>query len=299
MSMTWERIFQRGKNIAAAVLIDTFGNPLGVASNPLTVNTVGPPPIAGTVGIDQVTANANEVVVKSGTVTADTELPAAAALNGTIAKSVSAPVVGAGLLINDGTNLILVKAGAQGGLVIEGVASGTAVPVSGSVTADTELPAAAALNGTIAKSVSAPVVGAALLVSDNTNFIQPLGDAANGLDVDVTRMAALVAGTANIGKVDPNTATPTPYNVTCTVADTEYSQALPGNCRGFEFQARTEATLRFAFVTGKVAGSVAPYLTLKAGDYYYSPSLNQGASPSTLFVACSTAGVVVEVLCWV
>lgn len=69
------------------------------------------------------------------------------------------------------------------------------------VTADTELPAAAALNGTILKSVSTPVVGAALLVSDNTNFIQPLGDAANGLDVDVTRMAALIAGEAHIGEV--------------------------------------------------------------------------------------------------
>jgi len=101
------------------------------------------------------------------------------------------------------------------------------------------------------------------------------------------------------GKVDPVTATPTPYNVTCTVADTEYSQALPANCRGFEFQARTEAVLRFAFVTGKVAGSVAPYLTLKAGDYYSSPAINQAASPSTLYVASPTAGTVVELIAWV
>ena len=76
--------------------------------------------------------------------------------------------------------------------------------VAGSVSigaVDTELPAASAINGTILKSVSAPVVGAALLVSDNTNLIQPLGDAANGLDVDVTRLPALAAGTALIGKV--------------------------------------------------------------------------------------------------
>ncbi len=99
----------------------------------------------------------------------------------------------------------------------------TPVPISGTVTAttggltdtqlrasavpvDTELPAASALNGTIVKSVSAPVVGAALLVSDNTNLIQPLGDAANGLDVDVTRLPALVAGTAVIGSTSGNTA---------------------------------------------------------------------------------------------
>ncbi len=97
---------------------------------------------------------------------------------------------------------------------------------------------------------------------------------------------------------DPKAATPTPYNVTCTVADTEYSQALPANCRGFEFQARTEAAVRFAFATGKVAGSVAPFLTLKAGDYYSSPPVAQAASPSTLYVASPTAGTVVEILAW-
>jgi hypothetical protein len=187
------------------------------------------------------------------------------------------------------------------------------IDVAGTEAVDTELPAAVAINGTILKSVSTPVVGAALLVSDSTNLIQPLGDAANGLDVDVTRMAALAAGTALIGKVgldqttpgttnkvttDPITATPTPYNVTCTVADTEYSQALPASCRGFELQARTQAEVRYAFVTGKVAGSVAPFLTLKAGDYYASLPLNQGAAPSTLYVASSVAGTVVEILAW-
>ncbi len=116
----------------------------------------------------------------------------------------------------------------------------------------------------------------------------------NGVQVN----AALPAGTNNIGKIDPNTATPTPYNVTCTNADTEYNQALPANCRGFEFQARTEATIRFAFVTGKVAASTAPFMTLKAGDYYTSPAINQGASPSTLYVASPTAGTVVEILAW-
>jgi hypothetical protein len=84
------------------------------------------------------------------------------------------------------------------------------------VTADTELPAAAALNGTIVKSVSAPVVGAALLVSDNTNLVQPLGDAANGLDVDVTRLPALVAGSAVIGKVGIDQTTPGTTNLVDT-----------------------------------------------------------------------------------
>jgi len=100
------------------------------------------------------------------------------------------------------------------------------------------------------------------------------------------------------GSFDVPTAIPTTYNVTCTVADTEYSQALPANCRGFEFQARTEAIVRYAFVTGKVATPTAPYHTLKAGDYYFSPQINQAAAPSTLYVASPTAGTVVELLAW-
>jgi hypothetical protein len=51
--------------------------------------------------------------------------------------------------------------GGHGGLVVEGVASGTAVPVSGTVTADTELAAAAARADALANP-TVPTVGAAL-----------------------------------------------------------------------------------------------------------------------------------------
>lgn len=99
-------------------------------------------------------------------------------------------------------------------------------------------------------------------------------------------------------KVDPNAATPTIYNVTLTAANTEYSQALPANCRGFEFQARTAFDIRFAFVTGKVAAPTAPYMTLKSGSSYSSYPVAQAASPSTLYLASGTAGIVVEILAW-
>ena len=117
--------------------------------------------------------------------------------------------------------------------------------------------------------------------------------------VSLATAPALVAGTANVGKVDVPTATPTIYNVTLTSADTEYSQAMPTNCRRFEWQCRTENTTRYAFVTGKVATPTAPYMTLKAGDYEDSGPINQAASPSTLYLASSTAGVVVEIVAWV
>ncbi len=106
------------------------------------------------------------------------------------------------------------------------------------------------------------------------------------------------AGTKNIGKVDPVVSTPAIYTVTMTLANTEYSQALPANCRRFEFQCRGSYDVRFAFVTGKVAGPTEPYMTLKAGRSYDSGSINQGASPSTLYVACATAAQVVEILAW-
>ena len=106
-------------------------------------------------------------------------------------------------------------------------------------------------------------------------------------------------GTTNKVVADVPTATPTVYNVTLTTLNTEYSQAMPANCRRIEFQCRTENTMRFAFVTGKVATPTAPYMTLKAGDYYDSGIINQGASPSTLYLASPTSGVAAEVLCWV
>jgi len=106
-------------------------------------------------------------------------------------------------------------------------------------------------------------------------------------------------GTTNKVWADPVTATPVTYNVTLTVADTEYSQAMPANCRAFEFQARTDVAIRWQVVAGKVAASVAPYDTLKAGDYYYSYDLNQGASPSTLYFGSAIAGTVVEIKSWV
>lgn len=97
---------------------------------------------------------------------------------------------------------------------------------------------------------------------------------------------------------DPATTTQTDYNVTLTNADTEYSQALPANCRLFEFQCRTDVAVRWSKTTGKVAGPTAPYKTLKAGDYYYSPPLNQAASPDTLYFAAAVGSLVVELTVW-
>lgn len=135
-------------------------------------------------------------------------------------------------------------------------------------------------------------------VWDNANNLLRVGIAAGTQLIGKVAIDQTTPGTTNKVQTDPTTSTPTPYNVTLTNANTEYSQALPANCRAFEFQAQTDVAIRYAFVTGKVAAPTAPYMTLKAGHYYFSPPLNQGVSPSTLYLASATAGTIVCILAW-
>ena len=105
-------------------------------------------------------------------------------------------------------------------------------------------------------------------------------------------------GTTNKVVADPVTATPTIYNITLTNANTEYSQALPANCRGFEFQCQTGVQCRWSNVTGKVATPTAPWMTLRPNAWYVSPPINQGASPSTLYFGSATAGAIIELIAY-
>jgi len=90
--------------------------------------------------------------------------------------------------------------------------------------------------------------------------------------------------------------TPAHYNVALTLAATEYSQALPANCRAFRFQCRTAFDVRYAFVTGKVATPVEPYFTLKSGVICIEKDVKLAAA--TLYLASATAAVVVEIEAW-
>ena len=91
-------------------------------------------------------------------------------------------------------------------------------------------------------------------------------------------------------------ASPTLYNVTLTVADTEYSQILPDNTRILAFQCRTAFDVRFAFVPGHTATPTAPYMTLKANMTYWMDTADLPSG--TLYLASSEAGVVVEIEAW-
>ena len=90
--------------------------------------------------------------------------------------------------------------------------------------------------------------------------------------------------------------TPTIYNLTLAVVDTEYSQALPANTRRFSLQCLTDYDMRFAFVAGKVAVPTAPYALVRAGMNYYEEGLN--IESVTLYVGTDQAGTVAEIICW-
>lgn len=109
----------------------------------------------------------------------------------------------------------------------------------------------------------------------------------------------------NSGATPSNTpswskSTPTIYNVTCTDADTEYSQALPEGCKAFaiSLQAGTDGEyLRFAFVTGKVATPTAPYYQMTATQEY--PEYGLVLSGKTIYFASSEAAKVAQIMAWV
>lgn len=90
---------------------------------------------------------------------------------------------------------------------------------------------------------------------------------------------------------------PVVYNVAMAVKNTEYSQVIPAGVQCISFQLRANKILRFAFVTGKVAGSVAPYATVKAGAVYTCDGLALQA-PTTLYVAGPDDNQVLEIVVW-
>ena len=99
-----------------------------------------------------------------------------------------------------------------------------------------------------------------------------------------------------------NTATvPFIYTVELTLANTEYSVALPTGTKQFSMQPRTmpdgsEVTVRFAFETGKVATPTEPYATMKNGAPFNEYNLY--CEGITIYLASSTAGAVVEIVGW-
>ena len=88
---------------------------------------------------------------------------------------------------------------------------------------------------------------------------------------------------------------PTIYNVTMTLANTEYSQALPANIKRFLIQTRDQSAFRLAFASGYVAAPTEPYLTITT-----QPHAEEDIKPShlTLYFASGNVGRIIEISVW-
>jgi len=139
------------------------------------------------------------------------------------------------------------------------------------------------------KKITDPVVVAGIIALINMNLQQYRGIACGPANpIDVT----LITDSTGIVK---QATTPTIYNVTLAVINTEYSQALPANTRKFLVQCQDGTEFRLAFETGRVAAPVAPYLTIRANCIYWEDMVLTGV---TIYVAGGTAGKVVEIVAW-
>ena len=94
---------------------------------------------------------------------------------------------------------------------------------------------------------------------------------------------------------------PVIYNVTMTLADTEYSQVLPYQCRKYTIHTRDESAFRLAFVTGIVATPTAPWFTVLANTRMWEDGvINEypAASLLTLYFASASADKIIEIIAW-
>ncbi len=94
--------------------------------------------------------------------------------------------------------------------------------------------------------------------------------------------------------------TPTIYNIVFTIADTEYSQALPTNTKRFRIYAVNSAktgihgaALRVAFAEG---ASSTTYIPIPAGGFYQEESVD--ASALTLYFQSPTGGGYAIIVAW-
>jgi len=88
-------------------------------------------------------------------------------------------------------------------------------------------------------------------------------------------------------------ATPTVYNVTCPLANNEYSRALSADTKEFMIKVRQVASLKLAFVNGD---SGTTYISVPANSSFTQSRLL--ATGLTLYFQSPVAGIDVEILEW-
>lgn len=91
---------------------------------------------------------------------------------------------------------------------------------------------------------------------------------------------------------------PVIYNVTLTLADTEYSQPLPAKTKKITVKERNGNIFRLAYESGRVAVPTEPYMTLLANQTYWEDHIQPPVTGLTLYLAAPVAGRVIEILVW-
>jgi hypothetical protein len=166
--------------------------------------------LLGKVGIDQATANANEVVVKSGTVTAVTSITNAVAVTNAGITSIDGKITACN------TGAVVLAAGtAEFGKLAEGVAEIGNVKNSGTFAVQAACTLGAETTkviGTVNVSASQSI-GVTQATAGNLNMteasasaiktaVEVIDNCISGSEAQVDVVAALPAGTNNIGDVD-------------------------------------------------------------------------------------------------
>jgi len=83
------------------------------------------------------------------------------------------------------------------------------------------------------------------------------------------------------------------YNKTMTLANTEYSQAIPYGTVKIMVQNRGAYDTKITYTNG---ASGTNYMTLKAGMVYYDDMVDVAR---TLYFQCPTAAQVLEIMAWI
>lgn len=82
--------------------------------------------------------------------------------------------------------------------------------------------------------------------------------------------------------------TVTDYNLVSLLPNTEYSQSLPSNCKGFWIKAKIPCTIKTSFTVG---GTSTTPMTVPPGNMY---SEYQFFANSTIYFQTSIGSVIVE-----
>lgn len=90
--------------------------------------------------------------------------------------------------------------------------------------------------------------------------------------------------------------TPHIYNVTLTLANTEYNQALPAGTKKFTVQERGGNLFRMAFETGRVATPTEPYVTVGDDQTHWEDHVY--LTDVIVYLADPTGGRVIEIIAW-